>query len=137
MTGGARVGIGLLMIDKPFFREDPFSGTRGAGDSLDGGHVGLYILVMAEKEVLYCSVLAVSDHGCYRYLGILFVFLDEKAHFTPVVDGSRGHLHRGDHFMEPINRPVRFVPELCPPCMADNGGIRIGGGDESGCSRPF
>ena len=92
---------------------------------------------MAEEEVLYCSVLTVSDHGRYRYIGILFVFLDEKAHFTPVVDGSRGHLHRGDHFMEPINRPVRFVPELCPPCMADNGGIRIGGGDESGCSRPF
>jgi hypothetical protein len=37
------------MLDKPFFREDPFSGTRGAGDSLDGGHVGLYALVMAEE----------------------------------------------------------------------------------------
>jgi hypothetical protein len=30
--------------------------------------VGLYALVMAEEKVLFCSVLTVGDHGCYRYI---------------------------------------------------------------------
>ncbi len=72
LSGGTRVGVGLFVIDKPFFREDPFPGTRGAVDDLHGGYVGLYILVMAEEEVFFCAVLAVGDHGRYRGGSVFF-----------------------------------------------------------------
>ncbi|MGA2108435.1 MAG: hypothetical protein ABSH25_12425 [Syntrophorhabdales bacterium] len=38
--------------------------------------------------------------------------LNERTHFVSVVNGAMGHFHRGDHFMESIDRPVRFVPDL-------------------------
>src|SRR5208283_1017602 len=124
------------MIDKPIFREYSVSGTSAARYGLDGGHVGLYSPIAAKQKVFFCAVLAVGDYRRCRCLGVLFVSLDESTHFMPVIDNTGGHLHRGDHFVESINRPVSFVPELClTPCMADNGGIGIRGGDISAVDR--
>src|SRR5208282_1113980 len=118
------------MIDKPVFREYPLSRTCAARDGLDGRHVGLYVFVMTEKEVLFGAVLTVGHHGFYRHIGILFMPLDERAHFVSVVDGAGGYLHGGNDFMEPIDRPVSLVPELClTSAVADNGGVGVSSGD--------
>ena len=102
MTGGTRVCIIFLMIDKPVFREYSASRTCGTREGLDGGHVSLYHLVMAEEKVFFGTILAVGDHGGDRRIGILFVSLNEEGHFMSVVNNAGSHLHGGDYFMKSI-----------------------------------
>ena len=108
----ASIGVGILLVGKPVFREYALPGTGLFVEVLYYRHVGLDLFIIAEKKIVAGSVLTVGNHGFDLGGGIRLVRFDERAHFVSLIDRSRSHFHRGDDFMKRINGSMRLIPEL-------------------------